>query len=350
LQICGLNLKISCAAKKGGHQAALAPAKSGRRGSRHFVHHHAVAMIESGTHTPGICAADFCLPPHTALRYEQPAVALRSYLTSYLVLDTEPVDPPMTSEWMLPGWAQIWIILTRDPVTLKIRNRRYDAMPVAVLYGVTSRAMHATALGGVSIGIDISPLGWARLFRQSAEELRDRVTPLDELMPAALVEELVAALSASDQALDVKGVLDDFFTRHMAKPHRDEPVIAQIMRLICDPDMTSLDAAAAATGIAPHTLRRVSQRYFAFPPKTLMMRMRFLRAFVPMLLTRERTNLRAVPPTYHDRSHFLRDASRFLGMTARRFTAVDTPYLDAALRARQLIFGAPTAALDDPPE
>jgi hypothetical protein len=306
-------------------------------------------MIESGTHTPGISAADFGLPPHTALRYEQPATALRPYVTSYLVLDTEPVDPPLTSEWMLPGWAQIWIILTRDPVTLTVRNRHYDAMPVAVLYGVTSRAMHATALGGVSIGIDVSPLGWARLFRQSSELLRDRVTPLDQLMPPALVEELVVSLSASDRALEVKAVLDDFFTRHMTKPHRDEAVIAQVMRLICDPGMTSLDGAAAETGIPSHTLRRVSQRYFGFPPKTLMMRTRFLRAFVPMLLTRERTDQQAVPPTYHSRSHFLRDAERFLGMTARRFMAVDTPYLDAALRARGMVFGAPTAALDDPP-
>jgi AraC-like DNA-binding protein len=317
--------------------------------SRCISRRRAVAMIESGTHTPGISAADFGLPPHTALRYEQPAAALRPYVTSYLVLDTEPVDPPLTSEWMLPGWAQIWIILTRDPVTLTVRNRHYNAMPVAVLYGVTSRAMHATALGGVSIGIDVSPLGWARLFRQSSELLRDRVTPLDQLMPAALVEELVASLSASDRALEVKAVLDDFFTRHMTKPHRDEAVIAQVMRLICDPGMTSLDAAAAETGIPPHTLRRVSQRYFGFPPKTLMMRTRFLRAFVPMLLTRERTDQRAVPPTYHSRSHFLRDAERFLGMTVRRFMAVDTPYLDAALRARGMIFGAPTAALDDPP-
>ncbi len=306
-------------------------------------------MIESGTHTPGVSAADFGLPPHTALRYEQPVAALRHHLSSYLVLDTEPVDPPLTSEWMLPSWAQIWIIITRDPVTLTVRNRHYAAMPVAVLYGVTSRAMHATAVGGVSIGVDISPLGWARLFRQSAEALRDRVTPLDQLMPAALVEELVSSLSASDQALDVKDLLDDFFTRHMAKPHRDEPMIAQIMRLICDPGVTNLDDAAAAIGIPSHTLRRLSRRYFGFPPKTLIMRTRFLRAFVPMLGSRARIDQQAVPPHYHDRSHFLRDARLFLGMTARRFAAVDTPYLDAALRARRLVLGAPTPALDDPP-
>jgi len=305
-------------------------------------------MIESGTHTPGISAADFGLPPHTALRYERPAAALRPYVTSYFVLDSEPVDPPMTSELMLPSWARIWIVMATAPINVEIGNRRYAPMPQAVLYGVTSRAMRVTAQGGVTIGIDISPLGWARLFHQSAEALRDRVTPLDQLMPPTLVEELVSSLSASDQALEVKDILDDFFTRHMAAPHRDEALVAQIMRLISDPGVTSLDAAAAESGIKLHTLRRVSQRYFGFPPKTLIIRARFLRAFVPMLLTRERTDQQAVPLTYHSRTHFLRDAERFLGMTARRFMAVDTPYLDAVLRARRMIFGAPTAALDDP--
>lgn len=306
-----------------------------------------VVMIESGTHTPGISGADFGLPPHTALRYEQPAMALRRHLSSYFVRDTEPVDPPMTSEWMLPSWAQIWIMITRDPVMLAVRNRRYDAMPVAVLFGVTSRAMHATAASGVSIGIDISPLGWARLFRQSAEMLRDRVTPLDQLIPPALVGELVASLSASDRGRGVKGVLDDFFTRHLSRPHRNELAITQIMSLITDPGLVDRDA--AGIGIPPHTVRRLSKRYFGFPPKTLMMRTRFLRAFVPMLLTRERNDHRAVPLSYHDRSHFQRDARRFLGMTTRRFAAVATPYLDAALRARRLVLGAETPVLDDPP-
>src|SRR4051812_15842383 len=217
-------------------------------------------MIESGTHTPGISAADFRLPPHTALRYERPAPALRRYLTSYFVLDSEPVDPPMTSELMLPSWAQIWIVMTTAPIRVEIGNRRYEPVPQAVLYGVTSRAMPVTAQGGVTIGIDISPLGWARLFHQSAEALRDRVTPLDQLMSPALVEELVSSLSASARAFEEKNLPDFFSPRHMAAPHHDEALIEQIMRLIADPGVTSLDSLAAESGVKPHALRRVSQR------------------------------------------------------------------------------------------
>lgn len=305
-------------------------------------------MIESGTHTPGISAADFRLPPHTALRYERPAPALRRYLTSYFVLESEPVDLPMTSELMLPGWAQIRIVMTTAPIKVEIGNRRNEPMPQAVVYGVTSRARPVSAHGGVTMGIDISPLGWARLFNLSAEALRDRVIPLDRLMPAALVEELVSSLSASDRALEVKDILDDFFMRHMAAPHPEEALIEQIMCLISDPGVRSLDAATGQSGVEAQTFRRVSQPYFGFPPKTLIIRARFLRAFVPVLLSRD-ADKKAIPPGYYHRSHFLRDAERYLGMTVRRFMTVDTPYLDAALRARLMILGAPTSALDDPP-
>lgn len=303
-------------------------------------------MIESGTHTPGVSAADFGLPPHTALRYERPAPALERYVPGYAVLDSEPGQWPGSVEWMLPGWAQIWIVMTTAPITVKIGRRDYDPLPAAVLYGVTSRAMPVTAQGGVTIGIDVSPLGWARLFRLSAEKLRDQVTPLGAVMKPALVAEVTSALAQSDLALDVKGILDAFFARHMGEPHPDEAMIAQIMALIADDEVADLTAAADMRGIDQRTVRRLSKRYFGFPPKTLMMRTRFIRTFLPLLAQGREADHATVPRGYHDRSHFLRDATRFLGMTPRRFIAHESPYRDAALRARRLVIGKPTPSLD----
>lgn len=305
------------------------------------------AMIASGTHTPGVSADDFGLPAHTALRYERPAPALCRHLTSYAVLDSEPGQWPGSVEWMLPGWAQIWIIMTGAPISVKIGRRDYDPLPAAVLYGVTSRAMPVTAQGGVTIGIDVSPLGWARLFRLSAEKLRDQVTPLEAVMKPALVTELASALAQSDRALDVKGILDAFFANHMAVPHPDEAMIAQIMALIADDEVADLTAAADAHGIDQRTVRRLSKRYFGFPPKMLMMRTRFIRTFLPLLAQGSEADHGAVPRRYHDRSHFLRDARRFLGMTPRRFIALDSPYRDAALRARRLVIGSATPSVDE---
>jgi AraC-like DNA-binding protein len=354
-------LEIVCS-KRRGHAATVNAIDSLDRGLGTYAQHGvdgktgdhlkpssvARAMIESGTHTPGVSPDDFGLPAHTALRYERPAPALCRHLTSYAVLDSEPGRWPGSVEWMLPGWAQIWIIMTRAPISVTIGRREYDPLPAAVLYGVTSRAMPVMAQGGVTIGIDVSPLGWARLFRLSAEKLRDQVTPLGAVMKPALVAELASALAQSDRARDVKGVLDTFFAKHMAVPHPDEAMIAQIMALIADDEIADLAAAADARGIDQRTVRRLSKRYFGFPPKLLMMRTRFIRTFLPLLAQGSRADHGAVPRGYHDRSHFLRDARRFLGMTPRRFIAHNSPYRDAALRARRLVIGSATPSFDEP--
>ncbi|WP_242097919.1 helix-turn-helix domain-containing protein [Sphingomonas sp. CROZ-RG-20F-R02-07] len=302
-------------------------------------------MIESGSHTPGIAAADFGLPAGTALRYERPDPALEALFPSYAVLDSDLalLAPDRPVEWMLPGWAQIWIVLTAGPIRVRIGNRSYDPLKSAILYGVTSRAMPTMASGGTTVVIDVSPLGWARLFGADAEALRDRITPLGEVLPTEWVTELVDTLQASDHALEVKDRLDAFLLRHLAPPNRDEPLIARIMTLIADDRTDDLPVAAKAMGITVRTLRRLSKRYFGFPPKILLMRSRIIRAIVPMLLDGQDT---PAPPPYHDASHFNRDGRRFLGTTPRRFRALAVPYLRAALRARRQVIGSAMPALD----
>jgi AraC-like DNA-binding protein len=305
-------------------------------------------MIESGSLTPGISASDFGLPPNTALRYERPAAHLREYLPSYAVLDSVVSETWQGTEWMLPGWAQIWIVMTPEPITVKIGNRAYEPIPAALLYGVTSRAMPVRARGGVTVCIDVSPLGWARLFSRSADALRDQLVPLETISSPSIAIELAGALAQSDQARQVKGVLDDFFLRHMPPPGRDEARIRKIWRAVADADVADLSAAAERHGIDRRTASRLSKRYFGFPPKLLMMRSRFLRALLPLLEAGAGADHKTVPEGYHDRSHFLRDSRRFLGMTPREFVAQPSPYAAAARRARKLVVGTAIPSLDRP--
>jgi AraC-like DNA-binding protein len=305
-------------------------------------------MIESGSLTPGISAGDFGLPPGTALRYESPAAGLREFLTGYAVLDSVVTDDWHGTEWMLPGWAQIWIVMTPEPITVRIGNRAYEPIPAALLYGVTSRAMPVRARGGVTVCIDVSPMGWARLFSRSAEDLRDQLVPLETVLPVAMVRELTSELARSDRALQVKGVLDDLFSSHMSVPNPDEPRIRRIWKAIADEGVTDLAAAASIHGIDRRTASRLSKQYFGFPPKLLTMRSRFLRALLPLLDAGPEADHEPVPKGYHDRSHFLRDARRFLGMTPRQLATYPSPYAAAARRARELVLGTPIPSLDRP--
>lgn len=303
-------------------------------------------LIPSGSLTAGISPADFGLPPGTALRYERPAPAVSRHVTAYIVMDSV-LGQVAGEEWMLPTWAQIWIAMTADAIDVSIGNRRYAPLPPAMLYGVTTRAMPVTARGGVTIGIELSPLGWARLVARSAETLRDQVTPLSTVVPPDLVTQLSAALLASDLALGVKEALDDVFLRYLATPHPDEPRIDQVLSMIQDELAGDLASAAAAYGIDTISASRISRFYFGFPAKILMMRTRFLRKFVPML-DRDEVSTVFTPSGYHDQSHFIRDGKRFLGMTPRQFISRRTPYAAAARRARLLVIGAPIPPLDRP--
>jgi hypothetical protein len=300
-------------------------------------------LIPSGSLTAGISPVDFHLPPNTALRYERPSPAISRHVTAYIVMDSA-VGTVADEEWMLPTWAQIWIAMTAEAIDVSVGNRRYGPLPPAMLYGVTSRAMSITARGGVTIGIELSPLGWARLVGQSAEMLRDRVTPLGTVVPPDLVAQLSAALLASDLALGVKEALDDVFLRHLTTPHPDEPKIDRVLSLIHDEGAIDLTSAAIAHGIDAVSASRIARSYFGFPAKILMMRTRFLRAFVPLL--DGDTQGAVIPPGYHDQSHFIRDGKRFLGMTPRQFIARRTPYAAAARKARQLVIGTPIPPLD----
>ncbi|MGH6617061.1 hypothetical protein [Sphingomonas sp.] len=304
-------------------------------------------MIESGTHTPNVSVESFGLPPHTALRYERPDPRLAAYLTDYHVLDSDESGVGTNIEWMLPSWPAIRVILADNPIALTIGGTTYDPMPEAALYGTTSKAMRVRTAGGVTIGAGITPLGWSRLFRGPADQYRDRIVSLDTVMPAGVVEELVSRLRASDQALDVKDILDRFFLNHMGPRDRNEGEIRALMALIVDDATQDLSTAAARIGIDARRLRRLATRHFGFPPKTLLLRARFLRSFLKMFAIRDHADYSLIATTYHDASHFLRDANRFLGMTPRRFMAMKTPYLDAVLRARAAVFGTATTALHD---
>ncbi len=301
-------------------------------------------MIESGSHTPGVSVEAFGLPDNAALRFEQPDARLAGYLTDYHVLDSIEPDGVPAIDWMLPSWPAIRIFLSERRLAVTLRRRTYDPIPVASLYGTTSQALQVTTNGGVTIGIGIGALGWARLVRRPADAYRDRITPLGEVLPAALVDALVAELRASDQGPAVKGILDAFFLDHLGPPDPDEPAIRQLAALIVDDETQDLASAAAAVGISEVQLRRLSTRHFGFPPKTLLIRTRFLKSFVRMMAS-GRADYSLIARSYHDVPHFLRDAQRFLGMTPRRFIALDTPKLDAALRARAAVLGAATGAL-----
>ncbi len=299
-------------------------------------------MIESGSLTPGVSADDFGLPPGTALRIELPAPAIRPFVDHYHVLDSDPAVWGDAITWALPSWPIIRFAFA--PMATRLGNRIYDPMPEAALYGFTSRARELRTQGGVTVGAGLTPLGWARLFAFPAEALRDQIVPLSEVLPADRVATVHRQLRDATLERDVKPLLDAFFAPLLTEPVRAEARIAALMRLVGDDTVHDIGTASERAGMSSTALRRLSTRYFGFPPKTLLVQERFMRSLRRMLLAGGPPDYSQIAPTYFDKSHFLRDATRFLGMTPRRFLARDHRYPLAIARARRLVEAADALA------
>ncbi len=320
---------------------------------------HASALIPSGSLEPGVDPAAFGLPPATALRYERPDARLRPLLSSYTVFDSDPDVWRGQVNSKLPGGPQLWIILGQ-PMSARLRRRRYGPLGRAVLYGATSTAIPLTTSGGVSVAVDVGPAGWARWFKPPAYTLRDQIAPLETLWPADQVAELTAAMAGCGSALEIKARLDAVFLAHVPPPARREADLARVSRLVAEGEEAESSELARRAGLGEQQLRRLALRTFGFGPKMLIRRTRVLRA-VSAMLTAETHDFGAVPSGYASVPHFHRDAREFLGTTARRFvgqpqtylagterafTARPTAYLAAMLRARTAVIGAPVPLLD----
>lgn len=291
-------------------------------------------MIESGSLVPGVDAADFGLPVGTAMRIERPAASLRGMLTAYAMLDSDPTMWDGTVSWSLPGTARLWIVPDAAPILLQTRNRRTATIERAMVVGPSSRGMPVTSHGGISVVVDVSPLGWARWFGVAADAHRDRVSPLQQMWPTTRVDDLLGRLARLTRAEAIGPTLDRFFTDHLPPPHPDEAMVARATAMIESGAVDRSAMLSDALGITPYALRKLFTRNFGFTPKVVMRRTRFLRALTTMMLTGRSPD---APPGYHDVSHFLRDGSDFLNLTPRRFLALPIPYTRALIRAKALV-------------
>lgn len=285
--------------------------------------------------------------------YAAPDAGLADFITGYQIYHAS--GGPQV-EWLLPGVPNVRIAMGAGPIAVRIGKRCFDPLPVVTLTGPTTHALRATIDGtgddneggGRLVAFGLTPLGWARLVRRSAADLRDRMVPLASVtgpeLPDALVRELAAAGGEGEAWARA---LDRMLAPLFADPAPDEPAIAALTAILVDPAVVSVVDAAERSGLDAALLRRVSKQHFGMMPKLLLRRSRFLRSFLGFFRSGDARGYAGIDPSYHDTSHFLRDADRFLGTTPRRFMAVSTPFLDASLRARAAALGASTCVLHE---
>ncbi|MEG3165944.1 helix-turn-helix domain-containing protein [Sphingomonas sp. PB2P19] len=283
------------------------------------------------------------MPAGMAIRYDMPCSSLASAITGYTAYSNESRDPQV--DWFLPAPVMLCVALDAGPIHPRIGNRPFPPMPQASVIGPTSRALSVTTHGGTMVGIGISAAGWAALTGRSAVDFHNRIVPADTVLDPAIVEALVATLSAAPSSAEFRPLLDAFLPPLFVREDPNDALVRALMRLVVRPGMIEVGELAEELGITASTLRRLAHRYFGMPSKLLLRRARFLRSFLQLFVSGNPTDVSAIDPSYHDMPHFLRDSNTFLGTTPRRFMQLANPFLEASVRTRAAVLGAPTQAL-----
>lgn len=282
-------------------------------------------------------------------RFHPPAADLAELVIDYAIYDSGPAWSKPRTNLYAPGPANVSLTFDAGPVVARIRHRQHEWTNGSVLFGPTSHPIHAESNGGRLIGFGLTPLGWGHLIPRPADELANRVTPLAEAIGGHAERRLHAALAAAHDDAAIVATLDETLRHWLMPSGGDDDVIRALTALLLDPAIDDVATIVTRLSISPRQLRRITGRYFGFPPKLLIRRTRFMRALMAIADgNHAAAAFDAIAPGYHDQSHFIRDAKLFLDTTGRRFLRDATPLMEAMRRGRRARFGKPLQGLIAP--
>ena len=292
------------------------------------------ATIRCGTNIAGVKRDAFGTQPNLVIRYDLPSARLRPYISAYVVHASNSAEP--ASEWFLPTDAMISIQLDGAKKTLRTLEDRFDLAP-ASLVGPTSRAYLVEGRCGVQVSIGLRPLGWMALTKQSADTFCDRAIDLKEVTSDRFVALLMSRVRQINDESSLASALDNVLETLLV--HGEEPtfdVDAVYEALTVDHEL-SIAEITTSLGVSGRKLLNMSKMAFGMSPKLLFRRERFLQGFREVLMSGDLSASVVAKSRYFDGSHFLRDATDFLGTTPRRFIAGGTTLQRATLLAEQAV-------------
>lgn len=248
--------------------------------------------------------------------YFQPDAAIGPLVSSYYsVTFAEPVSDIMRAEianirFVIDGRLQSWL------GGIDREHARGDSL----FCGPTHQASPVHFEAGARVfGAAITPLGWARMFDVSADELADLIVPLeDHIGPEhrPLVEQVFAAPDDATRALRC----DHLFAALVDHRKRINHVfLEQMTAWITTPDDHELADLKAVLPMSSRQIERLSRRYFGASPRTVHRKFRALNS-ANRLTWQELDDWREVASMqYTDQSHFIREFKHFNGRTPVEF-------------------------------
>lgn len=265
---------------------------------------------------------------------------LSPYFTSLYWFSIECPEGAFLPEYFPPECASLRFVLDNKRGRAAIvPDEMSDHGPIAIS-GPSSRAMRIALPKLHFVSFGLRPAGWARFVDAPASEFANTIddgahpafglfTPLLQELNAAGVDPTAAAQRFNAHLLDL----------HERMPPAP-PLVLACQEALNDPHMCEVDHLCERVGTSRRTLERLCARYFAFSPKTLLRRQRFLRSLGRFMTDRRDTWSAALDTDYFDQAHFVRDFRSFMGITPSEFAEMPHPLLDKIIAQRMADQGA----------
>nr|WP_161593770.1 AraC family transcriptional regulator [Parerythrobacter lutipelagi] len=249
-------------------------------------------------------------------RYSKPRADIRKFVSSYYDVSV----PDGWTDIMRAEIANVRFVIAGS-VSTDLTGRKETYGKGATLFcGPTYRASTVTFAAWTKVfGAAITPLGWARLFDVTADELADRLVPLEDYISNEQRELVRPIFNAADMA-GRAAACDELFAAILDHDKRvDEQFIEQVSHWITNPEPRELAELYAQTDLSKRQVERLSRKYFGSAPKQLHCKFRALHS-ANKLTWQDLTDWRDVATMdYCDQSHFIREFKRFNGRTPNEF-------------------------------
>lgn len=260
-----------------------------------------------------------------------PPATLADYVARFFITIIERPDDAVLEDFLLHDAAYVRVPLVGRWETLI--DGVWTGYEGPMLFGAQQRRFPVRCVGPiVAAGFAIRPGGWCAFSDRPANEMADRLVPIDGAWGQALRWACEDIPDHEQTFARMQQVVRDRLIIHPVRPNPVAAAFELIARV--DPTRPVADI-ASELGMSGRRLDRSVRQHFGHLPKTVMRRSRFLDMAAVMRGLAVPTTDELAELRFYDASHLNREFREFVGLTPAQFRRTPTMLFTPSLEVRQ---------------